>query len=246
MTIAQTEAEICGIVPGETDARFLSQHLSAYAFARPLAKDRQVLEVGFGEGYGAAYLAEVAKDVLAVDLAPGNVPRAAAKYVRPNLRFQQVDATMLKLPERSFDLICSFQVIEHIPEPQLMSYLTNIIRVMRPDGVCCISTLNLAHNMKPGKPYEKLIYHEKEFTGPELFALLRQAFPVVELYGLHLSAKHRVMERLKKWGLHRFGPPAWNPVRRFYERVSTDDFVATRDTSARCLDLFAVCRLSAQ
>ena len=242
MTQAQQEAYLCGLEPESTDARFFAQHMAAYAFTRPHAAGKRVLEVGFGEGYGSDYLAQAAKEVVGIELAPGNIPRAAEKYRRPNLRFLQMDATTLSFPDASFDVACSFQVIEHISEPLLPAYLSEIFRVLSPLGICVISTLNLAHNMKPGRPYEKLIYHEKEFTAPELQHLLAQTFPSVELHGLYLTWPHRLFQRLKKWGLNRIGPSALNPVARFYERTSPADFRVSRDCSDEALDLIALCR----
>lgn len=242
MTQAQQEAHLCGLEPEKTDPRFFAQHLAAYVFTRPHAVGKRVLEVGFGEGYGSDYLAEAAQEVVGIELAPGNIPRATEKYRRPNLRFLQMDAAKLSFPEASFDVACSFQVIEHIPEPLLPAYLGEIFRILSPSGLCVISTLNLAHNMKPGRPYEKLIYHEKEFTAPELKALLSKAFPSVALYGLHLTWPHRVFQRLKRWGLNRIGPASLNPVARFYQRTSPADFRVSRDVSDEALDLIALCR----
>ena len=242
MTLAQAEAYLCGSSPEDHEPRFIAQLLSAYAFVKPFAVRKRVLEVGFGEGYGANDLAEVAQEVIGIDLAPGNVPRATARYPRENLRFCQMDATHLEFPANSFDVVCSFQVIEHIPESLLMPYLAEMSRVVRPDGLVCLSTLNLDHNMKPGKPYQKLIYHEKEFTAPELKALLQEAFPDVDLLGLHLTWKHRVFQRLKKWGLGKIGDATLNPIARFYQRVSVHDFVVSRNVSRAALDLIAICR----
>lgn len=244
MTRAQEEAYICGIIPEEHDAKFVAQHSSAYAFTRPFCRARRVLEAGFGDGYGSYSLAEIATEVIGIELAPGNIPRAKQKYQRPNLRFMQMDATRLEFPDASFDVVCSFQVIEHIPESKLPIYAGEILRVLRPGGVAVLSTLNLAHNMKPGRPYEKLEFHEKEFRAPELQALLDKTFPTVELYGLHLTMGHRLHERLKKWGIDRLGPAALNPVARFYAHASVRDFVVTRDVSAAALDLYALCRKS--
>ena len=242
MTQAQRDAHVCGLVPEEHDPRFFAQHLAAYAFARQFARGKRVLEVGFGDGYGAHYLAETAREVIAVDLAPGNAPRAAAKYPRANLRFQQMEGTTLAFPDASFDVVGSFQVIEHIPEAQTPAYLAEMKRVLAPGGVCCISTLNLAHNMKPGKPYTKLCYHEKEFTGPELAALLERVFPSIRLYGLYLTPIHRLNQRLKKWGLMRIGPAWANPIARYFEHMSVEGFTVKPRVTQHALDLFAVCR----
>lgn len=244
MTQAQAEAYVCGSEPEAHEPRFIAQLLCAYAFTRPFAQGKRVLEIGFGEGYGTDYLAEVAQEVIGVDIAPGNIPRAAAKYQRPNLRFALMQGHTLEFPDQSFDVVASFQVIEHIPEPDLATYLTEIRRVLKPEGVACISTLNLEHNRKPGQPYTKLCYHEKEFTGPELRAWLARVFPWVELHGLYLTPTHHLVQRLKKWGLMKLGPAHLNPVARFYDRVTVKDFVTRPRISAVALDLIAVCRNS--
>lgn len=232
---------MCGLIPEHHDVRFVAQHQAAYAFARRFAAGKRVLEIGFGEGYGADWLAQTASSVTAIDMAPGNIPRAQAKYRRPNLRFLHMPGQRLEFPDGSFDVAGSFQVIEHIPEAQLVPHLREVARVLAPGGCYCLSTLNLAHNMKPGQPYQKLIYHEQEFTGPQLRALLSQVFPKVELSGLYLSPRHRVFQRLKKWGLARWGSASLNPVARFYQSVTVDDFVVKPAVSNAALDLLAVC-----
>ena len=245
MTQAQTDAYVCGLVPEHNDAKFVAQHLAAYAFARRFVAGKRVLEIGFGEGYGANYLAETAEDVLAIDVTPGNIPRAQERYTRPNLHFRFTDGTRIELPDQSIDVVGSFQVIEHIPEPLIPNYLGEIHRVMKPDGLCILSTLNLSHAMKPGRPYEKLCYHEKEFTGPELQQLLTCHFPRVEMHGLYLTPAHHIYERLKKWGLMKFGPAHRNPIARFYSDVTVEDFRVRPGVSRAALDLIALCRKTA-
>jgi len=242
MTQAQAEAHFCGLVPHEHDPRFFAQHLVPYVFLKPRCVGKRVLEVGFGEGYGANELAETAEAVVGVDIAPGNIPRAAATYPRPNLTFRQIEGTHLPFPEKSFEIVCSFQVIEHIPEADLHRYLAEISRVLKHHGTFYVSTLNLEHNQKPGQPYQKLIYHEKEFTAQELHTLLREVFPVVELYGVHLTTTHRLYQRLKKWGLNRLGPPSMNPIARFYDSMTPAQFRVTPWRVRDSLDLFACCQ----
>lgn len=241
MTQAQEEAERCGLIPEEISAEFYSQHLSAYAYVAPRVAGLQVLEIGFGDGYGAAFLAKTAREVAAVDVTEGNIPRAQKKYPLPNVAFLHFDGLHLPFPDGSFDAAGSFQVIEHVPEPHLIPWLVEIRRVLRRSGRLYVSTLNLEHARKPGKPYRKLIYHEKEFTAAELKALLGEVFPGVTLYGLHPSPRHRLFRRLKKWGLRKWLPPAVNVVDRFYRRMTPADFVVRGEALPRSLDLIAVC-----
>ncbi len=232
VTQAQTDAELCGLIPEENDPGFVAQHLSAYAFIRPQLAGKRVLEVGFGDGYGAAYLAEGAAEVGGVDIVPGNAPRAQAKYPASNLVFRHFDGMRLPFPEGAFDAAVSCQVIEHVPEPQLPAWLSEIRRVLKPGGQFFVSTLNLDQAMKPGKPYQKLIYHEKEFTAPELEALLKQVFSSVTLFGLHPSFKHRFFRRLKRWGFF---------VRSYFSRMTVRDFVVRPADLRRAVDLLALC-----
>lgn len=236
MTQAQADAERCGLVPEESSPWFVAQHLSAYAFMRPRVAGRKVLEVGFGDGYGAAYLAESAAEVVGVDIVAGNIPVARAKYPNLKLKFEHFDGAHIPFPDSTFDAAGSFQVIEHVPEPQIIPWLAEIQRVLKPGGRFYVSTLNLEHNQKPGKPYQKLVYHEKEFTATELEAVLKKVFEKVSLHGLHLTLKQRFFRRLKKWGV-RMGS--------YYDSITVRDFTTSQQNIRKSLDLIAVCEKTA-
>jgi SAM-dependent methyltransferase len=230
------------------DRQLLMSHLCAYRLAAQLGRGRRMLEVGCGSGYGAYYLSHSASAVTAVDMDPVVINRAQGLFRRPNLAYQLMDARgMESLADASFDVVGTFQVIEHIPEPELLAFVRGIARVLRPDGVLIVSTLNLDHNRKPGHPYEKPSFHEKEFTAPELQRLLSEVFPAVELRGLYARGRYRFMRRLKKWGINKLGPVEANPVRRFYDdQLTTDDHELRRRCSPLAIDLIAACAMRPQ
>lgn len=231
-----------GIDPETESPRFVAKHLSAYHFARPYAKGR-VLEVGFGDGYGASFLATTAQEVKAIDLFDRNVRVASAKYSKSNLQFLQMNATTLHWADRYFDLAVSFQVIEHIPEMLLLSFVREISRVTRAGGTVCLSTLNLKKNQKPGKSYQKSPHHDKEFTPQEFQDLLAPFFQEVVIYGLYPSSKHGLFERLKKSGVFNFLPEVMDPVKRFYRTIGVEDFQwLKKSTIDDSIDLMALCR----
>ena len=103
-----------GILPEETPPKFFARHLSAYYFALPYIKDKNILEIGFGDGYGANFLADSARSVKAVDVLEKNVALAANKYKRDNLEFKKTDTVYSEFADNTFDAVVSFQVIEHI------------------------------------------------------------------------------------------------------------------------------------
>ena len=230
-----------GINPETESPRLVAKHLSAYHFAKDFARGR-TLEIGCGDGYGSSLLSNTAEEVIGIDLFERNVEVASAKYDRPNLKFLRMNATELAFPEKSFDLAVSFQVIEHIPQALLNQYLNEIKRVLKINGVACISTLNLKKNLKAGQTYDKSPHHDKEFLPFEFEDLLKSHFRQVAVYGLYPTSKHLFFERLKKAGFGKMPAPL-NPVARFYDHITARDFYWSRQNNLDdCIDLLAVCR----
>ena len=236
MTQHQIDSERCGMIPEDNPPEFFAKHLSAYHFMKRAAAGKTVLEIGFGDGYGMNYLSGTARELTGLDIIANNIPLAQKKYPKSNLKFVHFDGKRFPFSDKSFDIVGSFQVIEHIPEPALVAWLTDIRRVLKPGGSFYVSTLNLQTAQKPGVAYEKNQDHEKEFTAPELEALMKKVFGKVQMYGLHYAAKHRFFKRLKKWGLLKVGF-----VKKHFQNVTVDDFVVRPDDFKGSVDLFAVC-----
>src|SRR5688572_18887091 len=116
------------------------EHWHRYAFARPLARGRRVLDAACGEGYGSALLAAAGGQVLGVDVDPAAIAHARARYAgAPGLRFDVADATALDaLPDASFDLVCSFETLEHVEAQERL--LDGLARVLAPGGLLLVST----------------------------------------------------------------------------------------------------------
>ena len=229
------------IIPEETTPKFLAQHLKPYEFLRQEAKDKTVLEIGCGDGYGSFYLAEVAKEVIGIDYEEAVILQAQKKYKRANLSFIQMDAANLQFTDNSFEIVCSFQVIEHIAEDRLSRYLSEVSRVLKDEGKFYLSTLNVEHAVKSPLTYKKHPAHCKEFKLEELKDLLSNLFANVKIYGLRLTLKHRFYQRLKKIGIFNFAPKAVNPVSRFYENVTINDFCIASKNLTKAIDFICIC-----
>lgn len=234
------------IIPEETNVKFYMEHLKPYEFLIKNAQGKSILDIGCGDGYGDAYLTKVASKVIGIDYEEEVISKARNKYKMPNLSFMSMDATKLKFEASAFDLVCSFQVIEHIPEDMLVTYLSEIKRVLKEGGEFYLSTLNLEHVMKSPLTYKKQPAHCKEFKLGELSDLLSKVFPKVEIYGLALTSKHRFYLRLKKSGIFNLLPDSINPVKKFYNSVTTNDFKITSDNLRKAIDFICVCRKNTQ
>ena len=161
------------------------EHFHRYALALELVKDKTVLDLACGEGYGSFMLSKYANAVLGVDLSNEVIVHAQRKYADKtgNLHFQQGAASKLMLPNDSFDVVVSYETIEHLYEQSEM--LEEIRRVLRPDGILIISSPNRPIYSKNGD-YQNH-FHVKELDFKELDWLLKKQFEAVEYFGQRLQ-----------------------------------------------------------
>ena len=167
-------------VPWVDDLQVLYEHLHRYFFAADLAEGKRVLDLGSGEGYGSAILAERAKDVLGIELDPQAVEHAATNYPFDNLEFRQASVLELDdLPDGSFDLVVCYEVLEHITEHDDLFALVR--RVLCPDGVFVISSPDREIYSEAADYHNP--YHAKELSLREFDELLGRFFSHHELWG---------------------------------------------------------------
>lgn len=177
---------------GFTGERFLPacqgeiwlEHWHRYHFAASLAPGRRVLDVASGEGYGSALLALTAREVVGVDAAADAIAHAGDKYKdKPNLRFVGANCAALPFPDAAFDLVVSFETIEHITAQR--EFLFEVRRVLAPDGLFLLSSPNKAE-YSDRRGYANP-FHVAELYRDELRALLHAFFPHTAWYGQRLG-----------------------------------------------------------
>jgi len=155
------------------------EHYHRYAVVLDVVKEKDVLDVACGEGYGSFLMADVARSVVGVDVSDEAVQHASSIYNRPNLMFHKGSATALNFADASFDVVVSFETIEHLAEQAQM--LAEIRRVLRPDGVLVISSPNRpVYSEESGEHNE---FHVKELDFREFDELLRTRFPAIRYFG---------------------------------------------------------------
>lgn len=174
-----------------TGERFLPQctgeiwaeHWHRYLFASRLVAGRDVLDAACGEGYGAAWLARNARTVTGLDIDPPTIAAARLKYALPGLRFETGSVAAMPFADESFDCVVSFETLEHLAEQQEM--LSEIRRVLRPQGILIISTPNkVEYSDKRGF---RNAFHVRELSEAEFSALLAGKFGAQRWYGQRLA-----------------------------------------------------------
>src|ERR1700722_279943 len=154
----------------EVDYQRLTQHCA----------DREVLEAGCGEGYGADLIAGVARRVTALDYDEATVAHVRARY--PRVQVRHANLTDLPLADGSVDVAVNFQVIEHLWD--LARFVSECARVLRPSGLLMVSTPNRI-TFSPGRDTPINPFHTRELNAAELTELLAAAgFSVESMLGV--------------------------------------------------------------
>lgn len=160
------------------------EHLHRYAWCAHLVEGKDVLDIACGEGYGSAMLAKSARSVRGVDIADDAIAHARVAYstVR-GLEFLQGDAAQIPLADKSVDVVVSFETIEHHDRHREM--LSEIRRVLRPDGLLVISSPNrVVYSELAGHHNE---FHVKELDFAEFDAVLKEQFGNIRYFGQRLA-----------------------------------------------------------
>ena len=161
------------------------EHMHRYAFAQRFVQGGRVLDAACGEGYGSQLLAQAGADVLGLDISSEAIAHARVRYAgQAGLRFDCLDVTTLKaLPDASFDVIVSFETLEHVHAQEAM--LDGFARLLAPDGLLLISS--------PDKrTYSDLRGYRNEHHVRELY--------------------RDELDRLERYAQAHAAPPAWSPA----------------------------------
>jgi SAM-dependent methyltransferase len=230
------------IVPDETARGIVAIHLKRYEFARPFCVGKDVLDAACGVGYGTAALGEAASQATGADVDEAAIAYARERYGGANVEFVVADLHDPPFDDESFDVVASFETIEHLSEPE--RFVGHVARMLRPGGIFVVSTPRVdATTRTPTNPF-----HEIEFSRTDFEVLLGRHFEVVELWGQRRAqtARHRLLQQLDVLGLRKriafmrraskklLGTP---PM----AELSLDDVLIEREGIDDATELVAVC-----
>ncbi len=168
------------LIPGQVDADLWNEHLSRYLFAARLSRNKRVLDVGCGVGYGTAELAGSARSVIGLDISREALQYARAHFSRPNTTFLQATASAFPLPDHSLNLVVSFELIEHLED--WPAFLSEVRRVLIPGAQFIVSTPNKNYYTESRDRSGPNPYHKHEFEFEEFREELRRRFDHVSLF----------------------------------------------------------------
>ncbi|MGC2064319.1 MAG: class I SAM-dependent methyltransferase [Thermodesulfovibrionales bacterium] len=156
-------------------------HRKAYEVAAGLANGKVVLDFGCNIGYGTNIISNACGKIAGVDVSSKAIEQARRRYSSDKTEFRVIDGSSLPFSDGCFDMIVSFQVVEHLYNYD--SYFAEIKRVLKSDGLVLFTTPNALIRLEPGmKPWNE--FHVREFAPVEFEKILRTYFPAVSIRGL--------------------------------------------------------------
>ena len=191
----------------ETIGRTQKEHLKRYDFTFPFTKNKRVLDIACGTGYGVHLIKSKGEAlyVHGVDISDEAIKFARDKYKINGIDFFIEDAqkfTTNPLGEL-YDVITSFETIEHVDDYE--KTLNNFYNLLQPGGLLIISTPNRPVTSpsttlimdKPNNPF-----HVREFSSDEFQIIVQKNFTVsdADLFGqcASLHSDNRYINKLMK------------------------------------------------
>lgn len=227
-------------VPWAPDIQVIYEHYHRYLWASRLVESRRVLDLGSGEGFGAAILAGSAEYVLGIDVDELTVEHSTLNYAGPNLRFEVGTALDLSsYEEDSFDVVVAFEIIEHVRDHETV--LAGISRLLSDVGILVISTPDRRLYSQAGT--EPNPFHEHELGLDEFLDLLKEHFPHVAAWGQRtITGSHMTGLEADERTAAREGPPASS---FFIERTGDEWRIAGDPVALYCVALASKASLPA-
>lgn len=162
------------VVPAATPAQAFAEAGLRYEFARQFVVGKDVLDIASGTGIGSSFLKDSgARSVTGADLSSECISLARRLY--PACNFMIADGCALPFEDRSFDVVVSFETIEHIRN--YSGFIDSCYRILRTPGILVLSTPNRHVSRFTPNPY-----HVKEFYPNELEEAIGSRFGKTQIF----------------------------------------------------------------
>lgn len=143
-------------------------HWARYKWAAQYCKNKRLLDIACGSGYGLNYLAQFASEAIGIDCDPVVIRYCQEHYADCTFICDDAQGFSLQHP---VDVVVSLETIEHLPKPDL--FLERVRMALAPDGIFLCSTPILGVVPKPP-------HHIKEYPIDEFRELLGCYFKQID------------------------------------------------------------------
>lgn len=150
------------------------EHIARYEAVCEIVRNKRVLDIASGSGYGTEIIARSAKEVVGVDVSKETVEYAQQHFAADNVQYLVGDGEKIPTSDGEFDVVVSFETIEHVKDYK--KFLQEVKRTLKKDGLLILSTPNDTEYIEDNH------FHLHEFKYDELLSLLKKHFHNVTPY----------------------------------------------------------------
>lgn len=171
------------------DPKHLCFELARYKFCGKLLEgQRSVLEIGCGDAFGMAVVAQFVGQVHGIDTEPRIIEdnKERVRYLK-NCSFEAWDLVARPLPRR-FSSAYLLDVIEHVNPAEEDAFLRNLCGSLEEDAVCIVGTPNVEGARFASESSRK--NHVNWKGAPQLKALLQRWFRNGFLFSMNDEVVH--------------------------------------------------------
>ncbi len=110
-------------------------------------KQMSLLDVGSSTGYITNILSKNFSNTIGIDIDEKGVHFAQNFFLNENLTFLNQDSMNIQFPDNTFDVVNCTHIYEHVPDSKRL--MSEIYRVLKPEGVCFFTAGNRINFMEP-------------------------------------------------------------------------------------------------
>jgi 2-polyprenyl-3-methyl-5-hydroxy-6-metoxy-1,4-benzoquinol methylase len=168
--------------------------LGRYLFSLKYIKNKRVLDTACGLGWGSYLIADYTQHILSVDIDNESLDFARKKWKSNKLKFKKLSILELSNLTKKFDVVLSYEVIEHLIYNDGEIYIEGIAKVLTSKGILILSSYFPTFEEEAKASERKNKYHPHIYTKSEMATILeKNNFHSIKYYGdLIITAEKNV------------------------------------------------------
>lgn len=147
---------------------------SRYLFSIPYIKNKNVLEVGAGLGWGAYLVSQYPAKLLCVDVDTDAVKFAQETWTKGSFEYRPVLTDEIRKENKTFDTILCYEVIEHLTDEQGAKLIEDFSALLNPGGTLIMSSIFPTSRAQAEEGEKDNKFHLHIFTEQEMRELFEK------------------------------------------------------------------------
>lgn len=228
------------------------EHLHRYEeVIKSLMGNETILDIACGSGFGTHLLSTHSTNkVFGGDLSIEAITLCNNSWNKDNLSYEIMNGTKLKFEDNTFDVVVSFETIEHTT--MFNEMVKELKRVVKPNGIIYLSTPNSKINSPNGIVTNP--YHAQEWDYEEFCKIVNKHFNSYKIFGQKYNRyKNKkpiafyVESLLYRRGIRKIPISFQDKIIVLFGQKSiypsSKDYIMTNNTSEikKCKTFFAIC-----